>query len=213
MKFSKFIKISAAILLASTAINASASTYSNSNDDSIGPFGQPNTTNYGEVFTSATAGVLTDWTFFANSGSGGNLDLVVSAWDGLKAVGPSLYTSSNFAYTGGSKALTFSGINTSITAGTSYIAYLTVANVSSAASGVVIASSNSNGGIGNGFSFLNSSGIDPLTLSTSWANWSPLNMTFSANISDASPVPVPAAIWMFGSGLIGLGAMRKMVHA
>jgi hypothetical protein len=36
----------------------------------------------------------------------------------------------------------------------------------------------------------------------------------SLTISEASPVPVPAAAWLFGSGLIGLVgvARRKKLH-
>ncbi len=33
------------------------------------------------------------------------------------------------------------------------------------------------------------------------------------NYSIVAPVPIPAAIWMFASGLVGLGAFRKRQSA
>ena len=78
-------KLFLAILALSAANMASATTFSNAADGStIQSFGSPDTTSYGEVFTT-TGGLLTDWTFWANSGTAGNLKLVVANWDGAKA--------------------------------------------------------------------------------------------------------------------------------
>jgi hypothetical protein len=185
---------------------ASAETYSNSNDGgTIGMFGSHGTPNFGEVFQT-TGGVLSDWTFFASNGSMGNLKLVVANWDGYKAVGPSLYESL-LSYGGDAQALSFSGINANLAAG-SYIAYLTVAGVHLPATSVAFAGSNSNGGLGGSFAYLNSGGVDPLTQSSVWSNISSYNLQYSATIA---PVPEPEtyAMMLAGLGLIGGIARRR----
>lgn len=66
---------------------------------------------------------------------------------------------------------------------------------------------------------------DDVELYDTWYKWSPgngssifavsetySNLNYTFNVSSeyqASPVPVPAAIWLFGSGLIGLIGARK----
>lgn len=187
---------------------ANAQSFSNSRDSTIIYFGQPDTTSYGQVFNSA-GGTLTDWSFYADSGNAGNLGLVISAWDGVKAVGPALYQSSVFSYAGGAQSLSFNGINKSFSAG-SYIAYLTVAGVNGAASNVGIAGSSTDGGMSGGFRFLNSDGVDPLTLDQSWSNWNVANMQYSANFVSAVPEPESLALMLAGLGLVGAVARRRV---
>jgi hypothetical protein len=194
------------------ATSVSAVTYFNSNDSTIYNFGSPDTTNYGQVFNiNAGGGILADWTFWANSGNAGNLNLVVASWDGTQAVGPALYSSSIFSYAGGASALAFTGIDASLEAG-SYISYITVAGIADPASYLGISGSNSDGGLGGGFRFLNSEGIDPLALNSSWNSYYIPNMAFSANIvSPVAPVPEPEtyAMLLVGLGLFGFMARRR----
>ncbi len=191
---------------------AFATTYSNINDSTIGYyniilyFGAPDSTSYGEVFNMSQASIVSDWKFQANSGNAGNMKLVFAGWNGSKAVGPALYSSSEFAYAGGSQALSFNAINTSLPAG-SYIAYLTVAGVSSPVSNLVIAGSSSNGGLGGEFRFLNSSGNDPLTFNAAWSNYLVANMSYEANISPA-PEPETYAMMLAGLGLVSAATRR-----
>ncbi len=122
--FSSLLKTfsAAAVLLSANA--AFATTYSNSFDGSF--FGDPSYFQMGEVLNLTSAGTLTDFSFYAQLsplGRAGNLNFVVAGWSGPQAVGPAMYTSSNYAYNGGNETLAFSGINTQLAAG-SYIAYL-----------------------------------------------------------------------------------------
>lgn len=189
---------------------ASAKTYSNTFDGDIMPFGAPDTTSYGQVFNSG-GGILVDWSFYASSGNAGNLQLVIADWNGSYAVGPALYTSSIFSYSGGSQVLHFNGINTGLAAD-DYIAFITVAGVSGAASGVFMAGSGGNGGLGGGFTFANTNGVDPLSLGSSadWqpvGNWQPTNMQFTAVI--AVPEPETYAMMLVGLGVLGWMARRR----
>lgn len=206
--------IAASLCLALAAGFANAATYSNTNDaSSIIYFGAPDTTSYGQTFNTL-GGTLNDWTFYTTGGNSGNLSFAVASWDGTKAVGPALYSSGSTSYGGGATALSFSGINTSLSAG-SYIAYLTVAGVGSPATSVAIAGSNSDGGLGGGFRFLNSNGTDPLTLNNAWSSWSIPNMQYSASFDVAAPVPEPEtyAMMLAGLGMLGFMARRRKLQA
>ncbi len=192
---------------------ASATTYSNSYDGDIIYFGAPDTTSYGQVFNSF-GGVLTDWSFYASSGNAGDLQLVIADWNGSYAVGPALYTSSVFSYIGGSQTLQFSGINTNLPVD-DYIAFITVAGLGSPATSVGIAGSYGDGGLGGGFTFANTNGVDPLVLggSAGWnsvGGWSPNNMQFSATMV---PEPETYAMLLAGLGLLGFMARRRKESA
>lgn len=203
--------IAASLCLALAAGFANAATFSNTNDaDPIFSFGAPDTTSYGQTFNTG-GGILSDWTFYATAGNAGNLSFVVASWDGSKAVGPALYSSGTTSYGGGATALSFSGINTSLSSG-AYIAYLTVAGVGSPADSVGLAGSTSDGGLGGGFRFLNSNGTDPLTLNAAWNSWYVPSMQFTANIA---PVPEPEtyAMMLAGLGMLGFMARRRKLKA
>jgi hypothetical protein len=209
----KMHRIAAAITIVGASLSGVAhadTTYTNTGDigGAIEPLGSPDTTSYGEFFT-APGGILQSFGFRAQSGSGGNVDLVIAAWDGSEAVGPALYTSAPIGYGGGTQSLGASGINLSLNAGTSYIAYLTVAGVAAPLSGVWIAGANSDGGLGGGFRYLNSNGTDPLTLSVAWNSYNVSDMAYTATFAPAVPEPETCGMMLAGLALLGVAARRK----
>lgn len=198
----------AMVLTAGVAGAALATPYSNTPGLNINYMGYPDTTTYGETF-QAPGGNLQDWTFYLNGGNAGNGNFVIAAWDGNKAVGPVLYQQ-GFSYTPGANVpMTFTGIDLGLTSGNSYVAYMTIAGVNSPYSNVSTMGSQGDGGLGGHFAYLNSQGVDPLTLQKQWDTFYIPNMQFSADFGDAANVPEPASLAIFGLGIAGLIVRRK----
>lgn len=63
----------------------------------VEPFGNPDTTTYGQTITATTTTSLQDFTFYLAPQSTGVpiLNAYVAAWDGTKITGPLLYSSSD----------------------------------------------------------------------------------------------------------------------
>lgn len=203
-------KIVLSALICCSSIHAQATTYSNVGTigTAISSLGAPDTTSYGETFTSL-GGVLQDFTFYATSGARGNVGLTIAAWDGSKAIGPALYTSSPIAYTGGSQLLGANGINLTLEANANYIAYLTVVGITNPISSVTMLGSTGDGGLAGNFVYLNSGGKNPLDLNQAWDTYYVSNLTYTANITAAVPEPETYGMLLAGLGLLGFVARRK----
>ncbi|MDW5416425.1 MULTISPECIES: PEP-CTERM sorting domain-containing protein [unclassified Iodobacter] len=163
------------------------------------------TTSFGQHFV-ATGETLQNFNFYASEGNRGNISFAIAAWDGQKAIGPALYTSSNILYNAGSQALGASGLNLSLTAGKQYIAYLSTAGIASPAGNIWMKSSSTNGGLNDGFASINSNGANPLSLSQSWTN-SNTNLNYTATFT--TPVPEPETYALLGLGLIAIMTRQR----
>jgi hypothetical protein len=204
-------------LVAALAVpaGASATTYGNfgSWTGSSGfPFGYPDTTAYGQVFT-APESRLDSWLFLISTGSAaGNAKFVIAPWNGTAPVGPAIYESSALAIDHTSSAdYAFNGVKNialPLSIGQQYIAYFSVAGVDNPVVSREFASTISNGGLAGGNTFKNSNGADPLLTLDGWAapgataggNW-----VYTANFSTVAATPIPAALPLFASALGGLG--------
>jgi len=203
-------------LVAAIAVpaGASAATYGNfgsfSGERGL-PFGYPDTTAYGQIFTAPEA-TLDSWKFLINTNSnGGNAKLVIASWNGTSAVGPAIYESSAFAIGTGSGDYAFNGVGNiaaSLSVGQQYIAYFSVAGVINPVIGAVWAAAGSDGGLGGGDTYKNSNGADPLLSLDGWASpgtYQAGNWVFTAKFSTPATTPIPAALPLFASALGGLG--------
>jgi hypothetical protein len=194
--------LACSLFLAAAISNANATVYSNTLDTPTF-YNNPDILSFGQEFTTA-GGTLTDWSFYAIFGGGGNLKLVISSWDGSKAVGPALYSSTTLYNGGGAQTLSFSDINLQLAAG-SYISYLTGVGVPGTSGGLLLGASYSDGGLPGSFRFYEPGVTDWRTSSV--ANF---NLQYTAVIN---PVPEPNNIAMLFAGLGLLGALRRNKQA
>jgi len=186
---------------------------------SIDPFGEGNTATYGQTFTVIGSDTQLDsFSFFLNDFS--DVDFVdfqayVMEWDGFKATGPILFQSSSMSTTnnGGSGGfeqiiVTTGGLN--LITGTKYVTFFNASNqfdgIKSTASWGVIR--NSTAYADGEFVYDNNGNDFSLLTSYTWDNTSSYyDAVFTMSLS--SPVPIPAAVWLFGSGLLGLIGMAR----
>ena len=201
----KLLKLLLALTISIVSLSANATTYSNTATSSIGPLGAI-TSNIGEVF-STDGGTLSDLTFFSGPSANMPVQLIIANWDGFKAVGPALFISPLEETLYGGGAISFTGINTILTGGNSYIAYLT--NGSNGYTAPIL-TSNTNGGLVGYLAYSNSGPLDPLTLNNPWSLTTSPNsyLNFTATIA-AVPELNTNLMLLMGLGLFGFIARRK----
>lgn len=192
------------------AAPATAASFSNGYDSSINSFGVPDTTTYGQVFT-APGGTLSSWTFTTADGSADGARFVVAAWGGTSISGGELYSVSTGATAADANGTDhiYSGINLALTAGSSYIAYLTVAGATNPTTQVSVSGSVTSP-LGGLFVFNNSNGVDPIANPGGWytSGWRPANMEYTA-VFGAVPEPASWAMLIAGFGLTGAAVRRR----
>ena len=202
-----------AVMAACVAASPAAATvFANDPAGSINPFGSPDTTTYGQVF-QAPGGTLSSFSFFDSTSRADGAKFVVAAWDGTRAVGPELFTAltGTVAASGSFFEHAYSGINLGLTAGSSYVAYLTVAGVELPVSNVIFSAS-STSPLGGDFRFLNSNGVNPLAISDPWNSFEPSQTQYSATFGDAvaaAPEPTTWSMMLLGFGAVGYSMRRK----
>ena len=200
----------AVLAFAAIAAPASAAIYSNSFSGVIGSFGLPDTTTYGQVFV-APGGALTSWTFTTQDSSADGARFVVAAWGGSSISGGELYSASVGATAADANGTDhiYSGINLSLAAGSTYIAYLTVAGATNP-TGQVVASGSGTSPLGGLFVFNNSGGVDPIAYPAGWytGGWSPANLEYTA-VFGTVPEPESWALMVAGFGLVGFALRRQ----
>jgi hypothetical protein len=211
------LSAAAAAALASGAGSANAVTISQPVDSYDQPSlcgattGGCQTVYWGETFTAAITGQLTDLQFKLGPSSDlGSLYATVYAWNGTKITGSALWTSANVAGNPGLLDFTPTGVN--LTSGQTYVALLGTYGISGNTGSATVGSCSA-------FSTCTSTVSDPYLGYAVYGNllsgnveWSKTtnnyaDLTFSATIT---PVPEAAtwAMMLAGFAAVG-GAMRR----
>jgi hypothetical protein len=196
-------------LLAGFMGSVQATTYTNLPSTSVFTgFGAPYGGAVGQTL-KGVSGVLQDFTFYAAGGGAGDVVLMIAEWQQSKAVGPALYTSAPIAFGGGQQALTASGINVSLLADHTYVAYLHVGGLDNPAGVISMALTYANDGGLGGNAYYRESGGDPLeTPAYSWNTLDEFSFSYTANIA-AVPEPETYAMLLAGLGVVGFATRRK----
>jgi hypothetical protein len=168
-------------------------------------FGEPDTATYGQTF-KALPGQLNQFSFWLND------------WDGSKATGSVLYTSSaratsNNGGADGFERFDFLTGGLSLVAGNQYVAFLSASNFFDGSSTLAsMSTAGSNAYADGSFVFLNNGNNFGLLTTTPWVNASTLDAQFFASFSDpvaADAVPEPASLVLIGTALMGTLARRR----
>jgi hypothetical protein len=184
--------------------------------DAVAPFGEPDRATYGQTFSVGSDNTLDSFAFWLDDLNGPvfsvNFATYVMAWDGTKATGPVLYSSSMTTTTNnggqdGMERLDFSTGGLSLTSGDTYVAFMSASNFfnmepGTAAAGFLDADVYADGE----FVFLNN-GDD----SSEWTteDWETSvvpggDLAFVANFSNdnnSGAVPEPTSMLIWGAGI------------
>lgn len=213
MRKLNLLAVGATVALLTAASAAGAQTYSNGpNSGNISSFGFPDTQTYGEVFTAQTSGNLSSFSMFLGSAIGGTLYGGIGAWNCGASYAANcgessaLYDSSPVA-ADHAGTYTFAP-NVALTAGSVYVAYLSVFGANNSGQSTTSMPLGSGGG-GFDYFVFNNSNNGPH--SSNWNYFSNfgnarLDLTFEPSAGGV-PEPTSWALMLLGFG--GLGAVLR----
>jgi hypothetical protein len=179
-------------------------------NDQVSIFGNPDTATYGQTITTPVDNVLQSFTFYMQMDVDTTVRGEVYAWSGTKATGPNLFESASMVVAGSSSfvPVTFNTGGVALVPGDQYVLFATVSKDLGSGSGPW-ASVNYDVYSGGLFVFINN-GYDPSQWTTT--DWNYYGWYSAADLSfkaDFATVPLPGAVWLLGSGLVGLVGLRR----
>jgi len=176
------------------------------------PFGNPNTSTYGELFTSPSNGDnnLTSFSFYMGSAqSPGNIitGAYIATFNGSMA-GTLLYSAGPINYdNAGDEEITVNTGGLSLASNTQYVMFLSVSNYYGQSAGLAYASQGTSIAGLNGFVYNNNAGDFGSLFTTAWSG--PLSPDWAVNLNFTN-VPEPATLGLIVMGSLGLmGALRR----
>jgi hypothetical protein len=197
------------LIMAGVAAADTIDTTPDWNGSAVQPFGYQNTATYGEVVT-APGGALQSFTFYMNQPAF-TFEGYVYAWNGSKATGAALWSSGpmSTAGSGGFEPITFSTGGINLTTGSQYVLFASISNYYTDGDGT--GQWGYIGQTGNYpstyFTFYNNGGDFSALTTNAWEGWGAGQaLAFKAEFSS---VPLPGAVWLLGSGLLGLAGLGR----
>jgi hypothetical protein len=192
---------------ASAAITAIGNAPQNGN---VSTFGYPNSGTYGQVFTAPVTDVMTSFTFYLGTGLDAGMVGVLGTWNGTAAWDEgfgsptTLYTSAVVPTSAGG-AFTFTP-NVQVTAGTRYVAYVTVFGQPGKGATTMPLGDDSNPWLDY---FVWNNQTDP-NGNPSWNYFLDFgDVRFDATFGGAVPEPQSWVMLIAGFGLVGAAARRR----
>ena len=205
----------AAGLALSAATSANAATTFDTTSSSTAtwqPFGRPDTSTYGQTFTAPTDNVLDSFSLFLTPTGGVDFMAYLYLWDGSKATGTSLFSSSILNSNNGPE-FSFNTGGISLLSGAQYVAFLTTAGVAGGGTTTTMQTDNYQDTLAGGSFVYYNAGSDFAALTSN--SWNKTgggdDVFFKASFSSAvAAVPEPEtwALMLIGFGFVG-GAMRS----